>query len=72
MNKVSRLKGYGYFVSTISVVLLALPGLKTAIEEPTMFLALLAGMATSIGGMALRWRSHRLEQRKKDDHQKRI
>ena len=67
LSRISRLKGGGYLVSTISVFLLAVPGFKTALEHPPMLACLVAGAATSIGGMALRWRSHRLEQKAKGD-----
>ena len=67
LSLVSRLKGGGYLTSTASVFLLAVPGLKTALEEPLMGACLAAGAVTSIGGMLLRWRSHRLEQKEKGD-----
>ena len=67
MRKTSRLKGSGYLTSTISVVLLGIPALKSALEEEAMLLSLVAGMLLSVVGMALRWRSHRLEQREKDE-----
>jgi hypothetical protein len=63
LSLVSRLKGGGYLTSTASVFLLAVPGLKAALEEPLMGACLAAGVLTSIGGMFLRWRSHRLEQK---------
>jgi len=63
LSHVSRLKGAGYLTSTISVLLLAIPGLKAALDEPIFGVCVAAGVATSIGGMALRWRSHRLEQK---------
>ena len=66
MKKVSELKGGGYLVSTISVVLLGIPAMKSALEEPLMATSLVAGMLLSVAGMALRWRSHRLEQREKE------
>ncbi|MEP6870078.1 MAG: hypothetical protein ABJA20_16375 [Novosphingobium sp.] len=62
MRLVSRVKGGGYLVSTISVFLLAIPGWKSASENPAMMAAMIAGIVLSIGGMALRWHSHRLEQ----------
>jgi hypothetical protein len=65
LSRVSRLKGGGYLSSTASVFLLAIPGLKAAMETPILFVCLAAGVLTSIGGMALRWRSHRLEQKEK-------
>ena len=66
MRKVSDLKGGGYLVSAVSVVLLAIPACKSASDEPLMLTALLLGATLSIVGMALRWRSHRLDQKKKD------
>ena len=65
LSEVSRLKGWGYLISTVSVLLLAIPGVKAALEEPILFACLAGGAATSIGGMFLRWRSHRLEQKQK-------
>jgi len=66
MNSVSRLKGGGYLTSTASVVLLGVPAMKSAMESPPLLASLLAGMGLSVAGMALRWRSHRLEQQEKD------
>jgi hypothetical protein len=65
LSLVSRLKGGGYLSSTLSVFLLAIPGLKAAMEVPIFFLCLALGALTSIAGMFLRWRSHRLEQKQK-------
>ena len=71
MERVSRLKGGGYLTSTISVVLLGIPAMQSALESPPMLASLLGGMGLSIAGMALRWRSHRLqsdkEQRARDE-----
>lgn len=61
MRKSSRLKGGGYLVSSASVVLLGVPALKSAKDESLMLVLLLTGMVLSIIGMALRWRSHRVE-----------
>jgi hypothetical protein len=61
MDRVSRLKGGGYLTSTVSVVLLGIPAMKSALESPPMLASLLAGMGLSVAGMALRWRSHRLQ-----------
>ena len=66
MRTASRLKGGGYLASTVSVVLLAIPALKSASENTLLLLCLVFGMGTSILGMILRWRSHRLEQKEKD------
>jgi hypothetical protein len=51
------LKTLGYTVSGLSVMLLAIPAWKGASESPLLLAALLAGMATSVGGMLLRWLS---------------
>ncbi|MFY8196878.1 hypothetical protein [Novosphingobium sp. B1] len=61
MRTSSRLKGSGYLLSSVSVALLGIPALKSARHEPIMLIVLIAGMALSIVGMALRWRSHRVE-----------
>ncbi|MFN3457972.1 MAG: hypothetical protein ACK4Z8_10405 [Novosphingobium sp.] len=61
MRKSSRLKGSGYLVSSVSVALLGVPALKSAKDEPLMLMLLIVGMLLSIIGMALRWRSHRVE-----------
>jgi uncharacterized membrane protein YccC len=58
-------KGPGYLVSTLSVFLLAAGSLKNALQDPLLLLCLLAGMATSIAGMGLRYLSYRREQREK-------
>jgi hypothetical protein len=62
---VSLLKGLGYLVSTISVLLLGIVAWKGAKEEPLLFACLLAGMAASVTGMGLRWLSHRLSEKEK-------
>ena len=62
---VSTLKGLGYLVSTISVLLLGILSWKSASEKPLLLLCLILGMLSSIAGMGLRWMSHRLEQKKK-------
>lgn len=66
MRKVSDLKGSGYLTSTASVALLGLPALKSALQNRWMLISLISGMLLSIAGMMLRWRSHRLEQKEKD------
>jgi hypothetical protein len=66
VNIVSILKGLGYLVSTLSVVLLGIVGWKSASEQPLLFACLVIGMLASITGMALRWISHRVEQKQKD------
>jgi hypothetical protein len=59
------LKGLGYLVSTVSVLLLGILSWKSASEHPLLLACLILGMLSSITGMGLRWMSHRLEQKKK-------
>jgi hypothetical protein len=66
LREASVLKGLGYLTSTISVVLLGVVALEAAEKSPALLACLLLGMAASIAGMLLRWRSHRLEQHEKD------
>jgi hypothetical protein len=66
LRDISALKGLGYLTSTFSVVLLGIVSLKSASESPLLLACLLLGMAASIAGMLMRWRSHRLEQHQKD------
>jgi hypothetical protein len=62
---VSALKGLGYLVSTMSVILLGIVAWKGAKEEPLLFACLIAGMVASVAGMGLRWLSHLLSEREK-------
>jgi len=62
---VSALKGFGYLVSTFSVVLLGIVSWKSASEQPLLFACLILGMLASVAGMSLRWISHRMEQKEK-------
>jgi len=64
---VSALKGLGYLVSILSVILLGITAWKSASEQPLLFACLILGMLSSITGMGLRWMSHRLEQKKKPE-----
>ena len=59
------LKGLGYLVSTVSVLLLGILSWKSASEHPLLLACLILGMLSSITGMGLRWLSHRLEQKQK-------
>jgi len=59
------LKTLGYLISTVSVVLLALPAWKSAAEHPILLFALMAGMATSMLGMLLRWLAYMHERKQK-------
>jgi hypothetical protein len=65
VNIVSTLKGLGYLVSTLSVILLGIVSWKSASEQPLLFVCLILGMAASVAGMGLRWISHRMEQKRK-------
>jgi hypothetical protein len=56
-------KGLGYLVSIVSVVLLGAIAWPTASEPRWHMPVLLAGVATSIIGMAMRYRAHILQQR---------
>ena len=56
------MKGFGYVVSTVSVLLLGAAASKGASEEPLLLLCLIAGMATSIVGMWLRYFSYRRDE----------
>ncbi|MBL8553427.1 MAG: hypothetical protein JNL41_04050 [Phenylobacterium sp.] len=52
------LKACGYLFSTVSVVLLGLVAWDGAQDDPTLRGALIAGMALSVLGMAVRLVSH--------------
>jgi hypothetical protein len=65
LNRASRFKGAGYLTSTVSVILLAIVALKGAEKDPLLMACLILGALTSITGMGLRWRSHRIEQHEK-------
>ena len=58
------LKGIGYLVSCISVVCLGVTAWSSAAEHPAMLGFLVAGMATSILGMGLRFLSHLREKQR--------
>jgi hypothetical protein len=66
MRLVSDLKGAGYLTSTGSVALLGAVSWKSASQHTWTLACLILGMALSVAGMMLRWRSHRLDQKKKD------
>jgi len=65
LNRASRFKGAGYLTSTVSVILLAIVALKGAKGDAVLMVCLILGALTSIAGMGLRWRSHRIEQHEK-------
>ena len=59
------IKTGGYLVSAVSVVLLAIVAWPGASKDPVLVAALIAGAATSVTGMALRWLSYWIEERRK-------
>ncbi|AUW56821.1 hypothetical protein C1T17_00745 [Sphingobium sp. SCG-1] len=63
MNIVALLKATGYLISTISVLLLGVVAWDGAKDEPALRFCLIAGVAASVIGMALRWLSFRHQQR---------
>lgn len=58
------MKGYGYLVSIVSVLLLMIPPLKSAKEDPLVLACLLGGAVLSIVGMYMRWLADRKTQRR--------
>jgi hypothetical protein len=63
MSRISplTLKGIGYVISTISVVLLAIVSWRHASNDLLLAVCLVGGVATSIAGMCFRWASYVLE-----------
>gem|GEM_PF-1733960 len=59
------MKGAGYLVSSVSVLLLAVSPLKTAMSDPLLLSCLIGGVALAIVGMVLRYLSHRRDQHEK-------
>ena len=59
------MKSVGYFISILSVFLLAAGSLKTASQDPLLLLCVIAGMTTSIIGMGLRYWSYRRDEAEK-------
>lgn len=66
MRITSSFKGLGYLISTVSVVLLGIVAWRSASSDRVLLICLVAGMASSVLGMSLRWISHRIEQKEKD------
>ncbi|MBZ9673010.1 hypothetical protein FJ970_08650 [Mesorhizobium sp. B2-1-8] len=61
------LKGVGYLISTLSVVLLAIVSWSSASKSPLLTTCLLVGAATSIAGMFCRWLTYEIEKRREDN-----
>jgi uncharacterized protein involved in response to NO len=57
------LKGAGYIISIVSVLLLGIVAWSAVASEPLLRLCLIGGMATSVVGMALRYAAHRRDRR---------
>ena len=68
MTKASlhMLKGMGYLISTVSVVLLAIVSWSSASRSPLLVACLLLGAAASIAGMFCRWLTYEIEKRQED------
>ena len=49
-----RLKLGGFVISIVSVALLAVPAWAKARDDPALFVCLMAGLVTSIGGQLFR------------------
>lgn len=60
------MKGSGYLVSIVSVLLLGIVGWPGPSDPKWKMPVVIAGMAASIIGMALRYLSYRKEQRDKE------
>ncbi|UVK57486.1 hypothetical protein DBIPINDM_008462 (plasmid) [Mesorhizobium sp. AR02] len=58
------LKGVGYVISTVSVVLLAIVSWKSASQSPLLIACLLVGATASIAGMLCRWLTYEIEKRR--------
>jgi hypothetical protein len=56
-------KTVGYVISCVSVLLLGAVSWKSASSDPTLRLVLIAGMATSMIGMACRWITYQLSEK---------
>ena len=57
------LKGLGYLISTVSVLFLGAIAWPSPEEPRWKMWALIAGMITSVGGMATRFVSHRQDRK---------
>jgi hypothetical protein len=62
-SSLHMLKGIGYVISTISVVLLGIVSWSSASQSPWLLACLLGGAAISIAGMLCRWLSYEIEKR---------
>lgn len=60
------LKGIGYLISTLSVVLLGIVSWSSASTSPLLVACLLTGVAASIIGMFFRWITYEIEKRQQN------
>ncbi|WP_224516102.1 hypothetical protein [Mesorhizobium sp. CA8] len=60
------LKGTGYLISAVSVILLGIVSWDSALKSPLLTACLLGGAATSIIGMFCRWLSYEIEKRQEE------
>jgi len=58
-----KLKSTGYFISTVSVLLLAFVSWQHAKESLVLTVCLIGGAAASITGMFCRWLTYEIEKR---------
>ncbi|THD38200.1 MAG: hypothetical protein E7773_00100 [Sphingomonas sp.] len=70
MRASNTIKTSGYFVSTLSVILLGAVSWKAASEKPLLMFCLIAGMAASAIGMLLRWISYQVQGREEKSREK--
>jgi len=63
MHVPNAVKTIGYFVSTLSVLLLGIVSWETARDRPVLALCLVVGMLASCLGMLLRWISYQIDNR---------
>jgi hypothetical protein len=62
----AQLKGAGYFVSSLSVLLLGIVAWDGASKHPPLLVCLIVGMAASVVGMLLRWISFKRDEKEKE------
>ena len=60
------LKGIGYLISTVSVILLAVVSWQSASQNLLLTSCLLGGASLSIVGMFCRWLTYEIEKRRGD------
>jgi hypothetical protein len=57
------LKGVGYLISTVSVILLAIVSWSSASKSSVLTACLIGGAVSSIVGMCCRWLTYEIEKR---------